>query len=83
MNWRPVFAESALRQLGGIPDEAMEALIATMRRVCEDPYDAVFSLPIADDPTERWAELGEAGFIAFVVRDSAQIVEVTDFVWAG
>jgi hypothetical protein len=40
-----------------------------MARICEDPYDRLFSLAVHDDPRERMAELGDAGFIQFTTAE--------------
>jgi hypothetical protein len=48
------------------------------------PYDRLFSLAVRDeDPRERMAELGDAGFIQFTVDESAGLVRVYDLVWIG
>ena len=44
----------------------------------------LFSLAVRDeDPRERMAELGDAGFIQFTVDESAGLVRVYDLVWIG
>jgi hypothetical protein len=44
-----------------------------------NPYDRLFSLAVRDeDPRERMAELGDAGFIQFTVDESAGLVRVYD-----
>jgi len=73
-----------LRQMGGLPPDAFDILARTMARICEDPYDRLFSLAVRDeDPRERMAELGDAGFIQFTVDESARLVRVYDLVWIG
>ena len=68
------------RILRVLPDRERE----TMARICEDPYDRLFSLAVRDeDPRERMAELGDAGFIQFTVDESAGLVRVYDLVWIG
>jgi hypothetical protein len=50
--------------MGGLPPDAFDVLARTMARICEDPKDRLFSLAVRDeDPQERMAELGDAGFI--------------------
>jgi hypothetical protein len=63
---------------------AWRFLARTMARICEDPYDRLFSLAVRDGhPPERMAELGDAGFIQFTVDESARLVRVYDLVWIG
>ncbi len=79
MNYRPWLEGDVLRQMGGLPHDAFDALARTMARICEDPYDRLFSLAVRDeDPRERMAELGDAGFIQFTVDESAGLVRVYD-----
>ena len=62
MNYRPWLEGDALRQMGGLPPDAFDVLARTMARICEDPYDRLFSLAVRDeDPRERMAELVTPG----------------------
>ena len=84
MSYRPWLEERALRQMGGLPDEALTVLVRTLARICEDPYDRLFSRAVRDDdPRERMAELGDLGFIEFRVDEAAELVRVLTLVWAG
>jgi len=84
VNYRPWLEEDALRQMSGLPHDAFDVLARTMARICEDPYDGLFSLAVRDeDPRERMAELGDGGFIQFMVDESAGLVRVYDLVWIG
>lgn len=84
MTYRPWLAEQALRQMGGLPAEALDVLVQTMARICDDPYNRVLSMPVRDDsPSERMAELGDSGFIEFVVDEAAGLVRVYALIWAG
>jgi len=68
----------------GLPDEALGALTRTMARICADPYDRLLSVSVrADDPAERMAELGDAGFIEFTVDEAAGLVRVHALLWLG
>jgi hypothetical protein len=70
--------------MGGLPHDAFDVLARTMARICEDPYDRLFSLAVRhEDPRERMAEPGDAGFIQFTVDESAGLVRVYDLVWIG
>ncbi|HYX62276.1 MAG TPA: hypothetical protein VE888_25040 [Streptosporangiaceae bacterium] len=84
MSYRPWLEERALRQMGNLPAEALDALVRALVRICEDPYDRLFSMPVrVDDPQERMAELGDLGFIEFSVDEPAGLVRVLTVVWAG
>ena len=84
MSYRPWLEERALRQMGGLPPEAFDVLTRTLARICEDPYDRLFSMAVRDDdPRERMAELGDLGFVEFRVDEAAGLVRVLTLVWAG
>ena len=84
MSYRPWLEVSALGQMGGMPDEALDALAERLARICADPYDRMLSMPVsADNPAERMAELGDAGFIEFRVDEDNGLVRVYSFVWTG
>ena len=84
MNYRPWLEEQALRQMTGLPGEALEALTRLMARIYADPYDRLTSVAIrADDDTERMAELGDAGFIEFRVDEAEGMVHVYALLWLG
>jgi hypothetical protein len=84
VTYRPWLAEQALRQMGGLPAEALDVLVRTMARICDDPYNRMLSMPVRDDnPSERMAELGDSGFIEFEVDEQAGLVRVYALVWVG
>jgi hypothetical protein len=84
VSYRPWLEERALRQMGALPAVALDILVRTLVRICEDPYDRLFSRAVrADDPQERMAELGDFGFIEFRVDEAAGLVRVLTLVWAG
>ena len=84
MSYRPWLEERALRQMGGLPPEALDVLVRALARICEDPYDRLFSRAVRnDDPRERMAELGDLGFVEFRVDEAAGLVRVQTLVWAG
>ena len=84
MSYRPWLEERALRQMRALPDEALDVLVRALVRICEDPYDRLFSRAVRDDdPRERMAELGDLGFIEFRVDEAAELVRVLTLVWAG
>ena len=49
MNYRPWLEGDALRQMGDLPHDAFDVLARTMARICEDPYDRLFSLAVRDE----------------------------------
>jgi hypothetical protein len=83
VNYRPWLEESALRQMGRLPEEALVTLVRLMVRVCEDPYERLQSVAVTDDPCERMAELGELGFVEFRVDEAASLIRVYSLVWMG
>ncbi|MGO9082639.1 MAG: hypothetical protein ACLQDY_27035 [Streptosporangiaceae bacterium] len=84
MTYRAWLTERALGQISGLPAPAFDTLIAVLARVCEDPYDPVFSVPAGSGgPRRRVAELAGAGFIVFVVDDAAELVRIFDLIWTG
>ena len=73
-----------LRQMRGLPTEGFDLLVQVLARICEDPYDRLLSRDLrAGDPTRRMAELGDFGFVEFLVDDAAQLVRVVTLVWTG
>ena len=83
MTFRPWLERPVLRQMAGLPADAFEILVRTLTRICEDPYDRLFSIPAREDPRERMAELGDFGFMVFVVDEAAGLVRIYDLVWVG
>jgi hypothetical protein len=58
LTWRPWLESHALRQMQGLPFGAFDMLVRTLARICDDPYDAVFSVPVPPVPGRRVADLG-------------------------
>ena len=83
MTYRPNLEGPALRQMNGLPDHALDMLVRLLARVCEDPYDRLFSKPLAGDPRERMGELGDSRFIEFTVDEAAGLVRVFYLVRTG
>jgi hypothetical protein len=44
VTWRPWLEDRALRQMQGLPSEAFDMLVRSLARICDDPYDPVFSV---------------------------------------
>ena len=84
MSYRPWLGEQVLRQMRGMPAEGFDLLVQVLALICEDPYDRLVSRDLrAGDPTRRMAELGDFGFVEFLVDDAAQLVRVVTLVWTG
>ena len=47
-------------------------LVRTLARICDDPYDPVFSAPVPPVPGRRVADLGDFGFIEFIADEAEQ-----------
>jgi hypothetical protein len=70
--------------MGGLPGEALDVLIERMARICLDPYDRMLSMPLSGGrPGARMAELGDDGFVEFVVDEAAGLVRVYSLIWLG
>lgn len=83
MNWTPRLEKPVLQQLEGLPGPGFDAFVDVVARICTDPYDRLVSKPSGMDPRLRMAELGDGGFIEFVVDDAAGLVQVLRLVWVG
>jgi len=84
VSYRPWLGEQVLRQMRGLPARGFDLLVQVLARICEDPYDRLLSRALrASDPTRRMAELGDFGFVEFLVDDAAGLVRVVTLVWTG
>jgi len=83
VSYRPHLEARVLRQMRGLPDDAFDTLVRVLARVCADPYDRLFSVPVTMDDRERMAELGDSGFVTFTVDEDQGLVHVLDLVWTG
>lgn len=85
MNYKPTWAETALRQVGGLSSDALGALVQTMADVCENPIDPLRTFP-TDDLYFRRAQFGwrgSWGMVSYRIDDAAQTVKITDVTWTG
>lgn len=82
MTYRAELSDRVLRQLGGYPPKAFDALIATMSVVVDYPVDPLRTFPTSD-PYVRRAQFGAAGLVTYVIDDARQIVTLTDVTWVG
>jgi len=80
VNWRAELQGEALRHVHGLPAPAFELLVRTLARICDDPCDPVFSSPVPSSRGRRVADLGDWGFIEFIVDDEAGLVSVYSLV---
>ena len=83
MSWRPWLEDQALRQMRDLPAEALDTLARTLARICENPYDPVFSAPVPPVPGRRVADLDDYGFIEFTVDEAAHLIRVYHMIWTG
>jgi hypothetical protein len=83
VSWRPWLEDRALRQMRGLPSAAVDTLVQTLVRICDDPYNPVFSVPVPPVPGRRVADLGDFGFIEFTVDEAAGLLRVYHLVWTG
>jgi hypothetical protein len=83
VNWRAEPEGQALRAVYGLPPDAFDLLIRTLARICDDPYDPVFSTPRPPVPGRRVADLGEHGFIEFLIDEDARLIRVYRLLWTG
>jgi len=83
VTWRPWLEDGVLRQMQGLPPEAFDMLVRTLARICDDPYDLVFSAPVPPAPGRRVADLGDFGFIEFIADEAERLVRVYYLVWTG
>jgi hypothetical protein len=60
VSYRPFLESGALRQMGGLPEQAFDMLVTLLARICDDPYDPVFSAPTGV-PRRRVADVGDFG----------------------
>ena len=73
MSYRPYLESGALRQMQGLPEQAFDMLVTLPARICDDPYDPVFSAPTGV-PRRRVADVGDFGFVVFAVDEAAGLV---------
>lgn len=82
MTYRAELSDRGLRQLGGLPAQAFDALIAAMPSVVGYPDDPMRAFP-TDDPYVRRADFGEAGVVTYLINDGRQTVTLTDVTWTS
>jgi len=62
VKYRPYLESGALRQMHGLPEHDFDMLVTLLARICDDPYDPVFSArPESRDGGSRtWATSGSS-----------------------
>jgi hypothetical protein len=60
VSYRPYLESGALRQMHGLPEQGFDMLVTLLARICDDPYDPVFSAPTGV-PRRRVADVGDFG----------------------
>lgn len=83
MSYRPWLEGSALQQMAGLPAEALSMLVGALAQITDDPWDRMLSMPLTKDGLRRMAELGDHGFIEFLVDQNAGMIRVYYLVWTG
>ena len=82
MSYQPYLESGALPEMYGLPEQAFDMLVTLLVRICDDPYDPVFSAPTGV-PRRRVADVGDFGFIVFAVDEAAGLARVFDLAWTG
>jgi hypothetical protein len=83
VSWQPWLEDRVLRQMPGLPPEAFDTLVQTLARICDDPYDPVFSTPVPPVAGRRVADLGDSGFIELIADEAKGLIRVYHLVWTG
>jgi hypothetical protein len=60
VSYRPFLESGALRQMHGLPEQAFDMLVTLLARICDDPYEPVFSAPTGV-PRRRSRTLATSG----------------------
>ena len=81
MSYRLYLESGALRQMHGLPEQAFDMLMTLLARICDDPYDPVFSAPTGV-PRRRVADVGNFGFIVYS-RSTKPLVSSASSSWSG
>jgi len=58
VKYRPHLESGVLRQMHGLPEHGFDMLVTLLARICDDPYDPVFSGPTGV-PQRRVADVGD------------------------
>jgi hypothetical protein len=70
--------------MDGLPAEALDLLVRSLARICEDPYDRLLSVAVSNsNPRERMAQYADFGFMEFEVDEDAGLIRVFAVIWVG
>jgi hypothetical protein len=74
----------ALRQMGGLPAEALDLLARAMARICEDHTTGCSAWRCGTmTPGSGWPSSATSGFMEFEVDEAVGLVRVYTLVWVG
>ena len=59
--------------MGGLPPDALDVLVRTMARVCENPYNRLFSMAMRDEDPQSGPRSSDGFIGARSMRLSASI----------
>ena len=82
MSYRPYLESGALRQMHGLPEQGFDMLVTLLARICDHPYDPVFSAATGV-PRRRVADVGDSGSSYSRSTKTAGPIRVFDLVWTG
>ncbi|WP_336215838.1 hypothetical protein [Nonomuraea sp. LPB2021202275-12-8] len=73
---------AALAQMKDLPGVALDALVARVVDLVEEPWDA--RIADGNDPRYRRTTFGQGhGLISFFVDEPARLIRIFDVTWAG
>lgn len=81
MSHRVELHASALAQIGGLPPPAFDALVTSLAKAADNPWDALTLA--AEPPAFRQVVFGDHGLVSFYVDDDARVLRVFDITWTG
>ena len=67
----------------GLPPEAFDLLVQTLARICDEPFDPVYSTPVPPVPGRRVADMGDSGFIEFIADEAKGLIRIYYLVWTA
>jgi hypothetical protein len=59
VSYRPYLESSALRQIGGLPEQAFDMLVTLLARICDGPYSARRP-EVRDGGSRTWVTSGSS-----------------------
>ncbi|MFI6706152.1 hypothetical protein ACIBF7_06970 [Nonomuraea sp. NPDC050478] len=81
MSFQVSLAGSALVKMKGLPEDALDALVARTADLVDEPWDAAATFRGRTDFRET--TFGDRGLLFFVVDEAGQRITIYDLVWAG